>query len=458
MGQNDSALEKRLIRKLDFFIVAYCCLCYFLNYLDRNALANAYVAGMKESLNLKQNDYSSLLSIFTAGLLTGNIPHALILQKVQPRIWIPTTVLVWSGLTMACAGCHNFAQIATVRFLQGWFEGSLYCGAIFIVGSCKADEISVRTSIFTSVGQVGSMFAGIMMTAMRTSMDGHRGMEGWRWVFIVDGLMGVPVGIFGLLFLPNTPKSTKMPYLSKEEIELAISRMPPVARDSKKINPRSLAKRVLKTPNIYILTAFSIFSAMTEGCFLLWMRHYQDKYSKAAVNTYPLGIQAVAIVSMIVAGAYVDRTKNYVVVGIVSGLLQMLSGAMLVVPSLPDAGTFFAMYLSGTSFVVNPLLYGWGGVITRRNGDEAARAVTLYTMSTGGLLLYTFWGIVLYPASDAPYWKKGAITLMVAVLGFWTILYWVNWLDKRTQKLLEDKEAEVDVVVSETQVIETKVA
>lgn len=158
------------------------------------------------------------------------------------------------------------------------------------------------------------------------------------------------------------------------------------------------------------------------------MRHFQDKYSKPAVNTYPLGIQAVAIVSMIVAGAYVDKTKNYVVVGIVSGLLQMISAAMLVVPSLPDAGTFFAMYLSGTSFVVNPLLYGWGGVITRRNGDEAARAVTLYTMSTGGLLLYTWWGIVLYPASDAPYWKKGAITLMVAVIGFWVILYWVHWV------------------------------
>lgn len=54
------------------------------------------------------------------------------------------------------------------------------------------------------------------------------------------------------LFLPNTPQSTKMPYLSKEEIEFAISRMPPVARDSNKINPRSLAKRVLKTPNMLV--------------------------------------------------------------------------------------------------------------------------------------------------------------------------------------------------------------
>jgi len=68
-------------------------------------------------------------------MLIGQIPHALILQKVQPRIWIPTTVIVWSGLTMACAGTHNFAQIAAVRFLQGFFEASLYSGTMFIIGS-----------------------------------------------------------------------------------------------------------------------------------------------------------------------------------------------------------------------------------------------------------------------------------------------------------------------------------
>jgi ACS family pantothenate transporter-like MFS transporter len=84
----------------------------------------------------------------------------------------------------------------------------------------KAEEISKRTSIFTSIGQLGAMFAGIMMTAIRKTMDGHGGMDGWRWVFIIgwstlqnciafcfavdpnscaDGLMGMPVGIFGLV-------------------------------------------------------------------------------------------------------------------------------------------------------------------------------------------------------------------------------------------------------------------
>lgn len=158
------------------------------------------------------------------------------------------------------------------------------------------------------------------------------------------------------------------------------------------------------------------------------MKHFQDKFPKSAVTTYPLGIQAVAIVSMILAGIYMDKTKRCVEVGIVTGLLQLICGAMLVVPSLPVGGTFFAFYLSGTSFMVNPLLYGWGGVIARRGGDDAARAIILYTMNTGGQLLYTWWGIVLYPASDAPYWKKGAIALMVAVCCYLGGLYCMHWV------------------------------
>lgn len=164
------------------------------------------------------------------------------------------------------------------------------------------------------------------------------------------------------------------------------------------------------------------------------MKHFEDKFPQSAVTTYPLGIQAVAIVSMILAGFYMDKTKRNVEVGIVTGLLQLISGAMLVVPSLPTGGTFFAFYLSGTSFMVNPLLYGWGGVIARRGGDDAARAIILYTMNTGGQLLYTWWGIVLYPAADAPYWKKGAIALMVAVVCYLGGLFCVRWVSQSSLK------------------------
>jgi MFS family permease len=121
---------------------------------------------------------------------TGQIPHALIIQKVPPRFWLPFTFLVWSVLTMCNAACATYSQLCVVRFLQGFFEASLYSGTIYILSSWyKPCEIAKRTAIFTAVGQVGSMFAGIMMTAMNEGLKNRMALEGWQWLFIISTRM-----------------------------------------------------------------------------------------------------------------------------------------------------------------------------------------------------------------------------------------------------------------------------
>lgn len=112
---------------------------------------------------------------------------------------------------------------------------------------------------------MGSMFAGIMMTAMRTTLHNTHGMQGWQWVFILCGAMGIPIGIFGLLFFPNLPETTKAVYLSKEEVALAIKRMPSKTSNTHSINPRTLLRRVFRQPAVYILTMFSIHCALLEA-------------------------------------------------------------------------------------------------------------------------------------------------------------------------------------------------
>lgn len=98
-------------------------------------------------------------------------------------------VLVWAGITMSCAACRTYPQLCVVRFLQGLAEASTYCGTIYIIGSWyKPREIAKRTAVFTAAGQAGSMFAGIMMAAIYTGMDGYRGLRGWQWLFIINGM------------------------------------------------------------------------------------------------------------------------------------------------------------------------------------------------------------------------------------------------------------------------------
>lgn len=439
-GNGQKEMERRLVLKLDALIMAFCCACYFFNYLDRQAFANAYVAGLREDINLKGNEYSILLSMFTAGCVVGQLPHSIIIQKIKPNVWIPFTMVCWSGLTMCSAACKTYSQLCAVRFFQGFMEASLYGGTIYVLGSWyKPSEIAKRTAIFTAIGQMGSMFAGIMMTAMHKTMEGRGGLKGWQWVFLIDGLIGVPVAILGYFTFPNLPESTTSRFLSKGEKELALARLPPKKSDGHNIEIWSLLRRVLMSPKIYVLTGFSVICAMLEafafqGMFLLWLKYNKKRFTQSQINTYPLGIQAVAIVSQIVAGSFIDRTGHRLPMILFAAAMQLVTASLLLVRDLPDAGIFTAHYLSGTSFIVNPLMYGWASTILQRSGDDAVRSVILYSMAGAGLTLYTFWGIVMYPATDVPYWKKGAITMCVVVFAFVAWSFLVRWLDRHTAR------------------------
>lgn len=123
--------------------------------------------------------------------------------------------------------------------------------------------------------------------------------------------MGIPFGVFGLMFFPNLPESTNAPYLSKEEIQLALDRLPPKKNWGHGISFASLAKRLFTTPDMYILTAYSVIVCALEaialqGLFLLWMKAHITEFPAHATTTYPLGVQAVSIVSNIGAGYVID--------------------------------------------------------------------------------------------------------------------------------------------------------
>jgi ACS family pantothenate transporter-like MFS transporter len=262
---------------------------------------------------------------------------------------------------------------------------------------------------------------------------------------ISDGAMGIPFGLFGLVLFPNLPESPNAPYFSKEEIELAVDRLPPKKDWSHDISMKSLAKRLFATPDLYILTAYAMIGCALEaitlqGLFLLWMKSHVKDFPPRATTTYPLGVQAVSIVSNIGAGFVIDTTNRRIPMVIVAGCTQLLVAVLLLIPSLPTAGVFFAFYLSGTSYIVNPVMYGWASVICQRTGDDATRSVILYMMSLSQAVLYTFWGIALYPATDAPYWRKGYITMIVVVFAFFGATVAVDWLDKRSQRMAVEAE------------------
>lgn len=451
----ESKQEAKLLQKLDFFILTYCCLAFFFNFLDRAAFAQAYVSGLREALNMTGNDYNNVLAVTTAGMAIGQIPQGIIIQKIAPRIWLPSMVVLWACLTMVSAAAKTTTQLLVIRFFLGLSEASAYSGAIYVMGSWyKPLEIAKRTAIFSASGQVGTMFAGIMMAAIYRGMEGLGGLGGWQWVFIIDGIITLPISVFGFMYFPDIPEITKAPYLSEEEKKLAMRRVPPVGKDGHNIAPWSLIKRVLGTKTFWILFFWSPVCATLEiyavqGNFLLWLKYYSDHFTQTQVNTYPLGIQAVGVLGNMVAAWHMDATGTRVPMAVLAVLLQVVVASMLLVPTLPFAGTFFAFYLNGTSYMVQPLIFGWANIILQRMGDDAVRSVTLYCMNIGSMTLYTFWGVVLYSATEVPYWKKGGIAMLVCCAVMLCYMYFVWKLDRDTLAKYGDRTASGNEVAAD---------
>ncbi|KAF5676183.1 transmembrane transporter transporter Liz1p [Fusarium heterosporum] len=411
--------EKKLIRKLDFFIL---------------------VAGLKESLDLSGNQYNVLLSMASAGMLVGQIPSSIIIHKIRPRIWMSSMVVIWAGLTMASAACSTYAQLCAVRFLMGLAEASTYAGSVYIMGSWyKSNEIAKRTATFTVAGQVGKMFAGAMMAAIHESMDGRAGLEGWQWVFLIDGIITLPIAVFGFFFFPDVPEYTDAPYLNKKERQLALDRLPPKKEDGHSIQAWSLIKRVMGHPLLYVCCIFSILSAalqtyVVQGLMLLYLKFRKDidGFTQSEVNTLPIPTHAVGIVAELSVSFFMDRYNQRMSIGLLLCLIQVACTIVLLIPGMSVAGNLTALYLSASAYGINPLLYGWSSNILARTADDAARSVTLASMSASDGLLWTFWGIALFPADDAPYWRNGYIGILSASAALVCWLFVVRWLDRYT--------------------------
>ncbi|KAL1877880.1 hypothetical protein Daus18300_002233 [Diaporthe australafricana] len=122
-------LETKLMRKIDLRLMPAIILMYILNYIDRNNIAAAKLAGLEEDLGLSSTEYETAVSILFVGYLLMQIPSNLFLNKLgKPALYLPTCMIVWGIISAATASCHNAAGLLSVRFFLGFVEAAYFPG------------------------------------------------------------------------------------------------------------------------------------------------------------------------------------------------------------------------------------------------------------------------------------------------------------------------------------------
>ena len=173
----------------------------------------------------------------------------MILTRVRPSLYLPFWVCVWSCISAATAGTHNFSGLVAVRFFLGIAEAPFFPGAFYLLscwsvsGTWKHDfranalrytkkELALRTAILYSGLVLATAFSGLLAAGIFAGLDGARGLAGWRWLFIIEGAASFLAGLAAVFFLPDFPDSTTGSakwLFTPEERQIAIDR---VARDN----------------------------------------------------------------------------------------------------------------------------------------------------------------------------------------------------------------------------------
>ncbi|KAF8858271.1 pantothenate transporter liz1 [Acephala macrosclerotiorum] len=398
--------EHKLLRKLDFSILTIGCLGFFLKYLDQGNLANAYVSGMQEDLKMYGNQYTYAGTAYTVAYAVMQVPSTLIIQKIRPSYWLALMEIGWGTFTFAQAGLHNVTQLYVFRFLVGFFESSFFPCLLFVLGSWYTKtELAKRVAIFHMTAPLGSAFGGYLQAAVYKSLDGHSGLVGWRWLYIVCGCMTVPVGFATAFFLPDTPYTTRAWFLSKEECELAIDRVQRAGKAPPVKITFATFKRIFTRWRWYAFTLGYVLygtSCQASGYFGIWLK--AEHFSVVARNVVPTGTNLISAFCIVMWGFGSDYTGSriaFILGPLTYGLIP--NGILAVWPKSIHLKEF-AFLTTGVQ-LMTAIFYTWANEICA--GDNEERALVISSMNGMQYAVAAWLPIVIFPQTMAPTFRRG---------------------------------------------------
>ncbi|GKZ39790.1 hypothetical protein AbraIFM66950_001220, partial [Aspergillus brasiliensis] len=195
---------KQVMRKIDCHLIPVLALLYLFSHVDRTNLGNAKIEGMNADLNLVGNQYNIASSLFFVPYIIFEIPSNVMLKKTRPSFWLAAQVITW-GIVMTCMGS-----------VQGSFlKAGFFPGAVYLVTQWyPPNVIQQRLAILYTASAISGAFSGLLAFGI-SKMDGIRGIAGWRWIFILEGIVPSAFGLLLPFLLPDSPE--KVGWLSAEE-------------------------------------------------------------------------------------------------------------------------------------------------------------------------------------------------------------------------------------------------
>ena len=172
---------------------------------------------------MTSDQYNWCLTVFFFTYAAFEVPSNLLLKKLRPSRWLPTIMVAW-GVVMTLMGIvQNYHGLLAARIFLGVTEAGLFPGvAYYLTMWYTRDEMQLRQAMFFSAASIAGAFSGLLAFGI-AKMDGVGGYEGWRWIFLLEGMLTVVVAVGAFFILHDFPETAG--FLTEEERAFVVFRL-----------------------------------------------------------------------------------------------------------------------------------------------------------------------------------------------------------------------------------------
>ncbi|EAU91672.2 hypothetical protein CC1G_09354 [Coprinopsis cinerea okayama7 len=221
---HDPKWERRTMLWIDFRILPILALVYSFALIDRINLGAAYAAGMDVTLDLTVGArYSIVTCLYFVPYILLQLPGNVVLRKLGVRNWLTFLVFAWGSVQLGMGFVKNWQELLITRILLGVFEAPFFPSLLWIISAWyKRHEVQKRMAAFYLLSMTAGGLSPLLAYGL-SLLEGKRNIEGWRWIFIIEGAITVFLAIITFLFIPNFPDENR--FLTKEQTEFVLKRI-----------------------------------------------------------------------------------------------------------------------------------------------------------------------------------------------------------------------------------------
>ncbi|MBS6360355.1 MFS transporter [Burkholderia sp.] len=304
---SSGAFEEATYRKVSWRLTPLLLLCYVVAYLDRVNVGFAKLQ-MVSDLNLSDTVYGLGAGIFFFGYFLFEVPSNIILHRVGARVWIARIMVTWGVISALMMFVTTPAMFYVMRFLLGVAEAGFFPGVIlYLTYWYPAHRRGRMTTFFMTAVALSGVIGGPVSGYILKAFNGVNGWHGWQWLFLLEGIPSVLVGV--LVFFALDDRIAKATWLTDDEKALLERNID--AEEATKEDP-SLGT-VMSSPRVWLMAL--IYFSFVMGLYGIgfWLptiikaTGVTDAFAIGLLSAIPY---AAAVVAMILIARSADKRRE----------------------------------------------------------------------------------------------------------------------------------------------------